>query len=284
MEADEAAYAAGVEAAKANVAARRMVYRWAGHAGPWGHWIVDPARRAVRRRRQRRLRGLLCHQFSLSFDERDNAVLAAEIDRRHGSGAFEAVFAESRQQTDEALWAAKQAWLERIRTVNPLMAPTSIRRGVQKTWACWSAHRPELSHDRGGGRTALPIKDAEPIHLVYMCKSRSAQRGGPLAIAALRNRLEQLCPHDGVDCHWVQGVEHSFGHVARFTLGSLLGELPFAGGLGSGEQREVKSYWGDGTHGCKSCGLFIDPALGRTGMLKLASLAWPQCNDCPRLC
>jgi steroid delta-isomerase-like uncharacterized protein len=100
----------GAEAAKADAAAGRLVYRWSGHAGHWGHWIV----------------GQLAERFGVgvsdgfgvcfvsargdSFDMGYNAVVAAEVNRRHGAGAFEAVFAESRQQSAEALRAARQAW------------------------------------------------------------------------------------------------------------------------------------------------------------------------------
>ena len=110
MELDKAAFAEGAEAAEADIAAGCLVYRWGGHAGHWGHWIV----------------GQLAERFgvgvsdgfgvcfvsarSVSFDMGYNAVLAEEVNRRYGPGAFEAVFAESRQQSEEALWAAKQAW------------------------------------------------------------------------------------------------------------------------------------------------------------------------------
>ena len=40
MERDEAAFSAGCEAARADIAADRLVFRWGGHAGHWGHWIV----------------------------------------------------------------------------------------------------------------------------------------------------------------------------------------------------------------------------------------------------
>lgn len=110
MDLDLAAFAAGEEAARTDVGACRLVYRWAGHSGRWGHWIV----------------GQLAERFGvgigegfgvcfvsadcMSYNMGYNAVLAAEINRRHGAGAFEAVFAESRHQSEEVLWAAKQAW------------------------------------------------------------------------------------------------------------------------------------------------------------------------------
>ena len=119
MELDKAAFAEGAEAAKADIAADRWVYRWGGHAGHWGHWIV----------------GQLAERFgvgvsdgfgvcftsarAVSFDMGYNAVLSAEVNQRHGAGAFEAVFAESRQQSEEALWATKQAWFARHPEAEP---------------------------------------------------------------------------------------------------------------------------------------------------------------------
>jgi hypothetical protein len=55
----------------------------------------------------------LVTESSTSFDDGYNLVLAAEIDRRYGSGAFEAVFTESRRQSEKALWAARQSWQAR---------------------------------------------------------------------------------------------------------------------------------------------------------------------------
>jgi hypothetical protein len=49
----------------------------------------------------------------VSFDEGYNATLACEINRRHGQGAFDAVFFKSRPQSEEALAGAKRAWLDR---------------------------------------------------------------------------------------------------------------------------------------------------------------------------
>ena len=111
MDRDEAAFAAGRDQARIDIAAGRLVYRWGGHAGHWGHWIVAQlaARFGV---------GInegfgICFvtKASMSFDDGYNEVLASEMDRRYGEGAFEAVFAESRQQSEEALWAAKQQWI-----------------------------------------------------------------------------------------------------------------------------------------------------------------------------
>ena len=127
MELDKAAFAEGAEAAKADIAAGRLTYRWGGHAGHWGHWIV----------------GQLAERFgvgvsdgfgvcftstrAVSFDMGYNAVLAAEVNQRQGAGTFEAVFAESRQQSEEALWAAKQAWFAQ----HPEAAPGTSSSGEE---------------------------------------------------------------------------------------------------------------------------------------------------------
>jgi len=113
VERNEAAYAAGVEAAKADTAAGRLVYRWGGHAGHWGHWIVTQLAERFGVGVSDGFGVCLVTKSSLSVDDGYNAVLVAEINKRHGNGAFEALLAESRQQSEEALWAAKQAWLAR---------------------------------------------------------------------------------------------------------------------------------------------------------------------------
>jgi hypothetical protein len=45
-----------------------------------------------------------------------NATVAADVNRRYGAGAFEAVFIEARQQSEETLAIAKQSWHERHRS------------------------------------------------------------------------------------------------------------------------------------------------------------------------
>lgn len=52
-------------------------------------------------------------ESGMSFDDGYNRVLAAEIDRRYAPGAIEALFAESRRQSEEALWQARESWLSR---------------------------------------------------------------------------------------------------------------------------------------------------------------------------
>jgi hypothetical protein len=110
VELDKAAFAEGNGAATADIVADRWVYRWSGHAGHWGHWIA--AQLATRFGVDVSDGFGVCFVSArdISFDMGYNTVLAAEVNRRHGAGAFEAVFAEARQQSEEALWAAKQAW------------------------------------------------------------------------------------------------------------------------------------------------------------------------------
>jgi hypothetical protein len=51
--------------------------------------------------------------WSVSFNDGYNSALIAEIDRRHGVGAFQSFLEESRRQSEECLWHAKQAWLKK---------------------------------------------------------------------------------------------------------------------------------------------------------------------------
>jgi len=113
LEANSAAYAKGVEAAKADIAAERLQYRWHGHSGHWGHWIVSELEKRFGVGVNDGFGVCLVTESQISFDDGHNATLAAEINRRHGAGAFEAVFAESRKQSEEALGDAKRAWLDR---------------------------------------------------------------------------------------------------------------------------------------------------------------------------
>ena len=112
MEIDQTAFAAGVEAAKADIASGLLVYRWSGHAGHWGHWIVTELARRFAVGVNDRFGVCFVTASGVSFDDGYNSVLAAEINRRHGAGAFEAVFTESRRQSEEALGGATRAWLE----------------------------------------------------------------------------------------------------------------------------------------------------------------------------
>ena len=112
-ERDEAAFATGVETAKADIAAGRpLVYQWSGHTGHFGHWIVTQLAERFGVGVSDGFGICFVTREQLSFGDGYNATLAAEIDRRHGAGAFESVFAESRRQSEEALWDAKQKWLE----------------------------------------------------------------------------------------------------------------------------------------------------------------------------
>jgi hypothetical protein len=112
VERDDAAFAAGSDAARSDIAAGRLVYRWGGHSGHWGHWIVTQLAERFGVSVNDSFGVCFVTAASMSFDDGYNSVLAAEIDRRHGSGAFQSIFTESRQQSEESLWAAKQSWLE----------------------------------------------------------------------------------------------------------------------------------------------------------------------------
>jgi hypothetical protein len=112
MERDEAAFAAGCDAARADVAAGRLVYRWSGHAGHWGHYIATQLSERF---------GVGVESFGIcfvtasgvSFNDGYNSVLVAEIDRRYGSGAFQSVIAEAKAQSEVSLADARQSWLEK---------------------------------------------------------------------------------------------------------------------------------------------------------------------------
>jgi hypothetical protein len=110
---DRDAYAKGVEAAKADVAAGRLQYRWHGHSGHWVTGSSTNLRSALRSELTTAFGICFVSESQISFDDGYNATLACEINRRHGDGAFEAVFAESRKQSEEALRDAKRAWLDR---------------------------------------------------------------------------------------------------------------------------------------------------------------------------
>jgi hypothetical protein len=113
VETDKAAHEEGVESAKADIAAGRPQYRWHGHSGHWGHWIVSELEKRFGVGVNDRFGVCFVTESQISFDVGYNAALAAEINRRHGEGVFEAVFADARKQSEEALGSAKRAWLDR---------------------------------------------------------------------------------------------------------------------------------------------------------------------------
>jgi hypothetical protein len=119
LERDETAFAAGVQKAHSDIAAGRLVYRWGGHSGHWGHWIVTQLAERFSAGVSDGFGVCFVDATSKSFDDGYNSVLIAEIDRRHGTGAFQSVLTESRQQSEESLWAAKQAWLKRHQDAKP---------------------------------------------------------------------------------------------------------------------------------------------------------------------
>jgi hypothetical protein len=112
VERDEAAFAAGCDAARADIAAGRLIYRWSGHAGHWGHWIATQ----FSERFGVEVDGLgICFvtAASVSFNDGYNSVLATEVDRRYGSNAFQAVIHEAKEQSEVSLGNARRSWLER---------------------------------------------------------------------------------------------------------------------------------------------------------------------------
>ena len=119
MEWDDAAYAAGCEAARADVAAGRLIYRWTGHAGHWGHWIVTELRERFGMTVDDGFGVCFVTGFKISFNDGYNEVMSAEIDRRFGDGAFQSVFVEARSQSEERLGDARHAWLEQHGVAEP---------------------------------------------------------------------------------------------------------------------------------------------------------------------
>lgn len=113
MDTDGAAYAKGVASAKADIAAGHLQYRWHGHSGHRGHWIASELKKRFGVGVNDGFGICFVTDAQVSFDEGYNATLAAEINRRHGEGAFEAVFSESRKQSEEVLDDTRRAWLKR---------------------------------------------------------------------------------------------------------------------------------------------------------------------------
>jgi hypothetical protein len=112
MEDDNAASARGVAAARADIAAGKLEYRWYGHAGHWGHWIVSELAKRFGVGAGERFGVCLVTDSQMRFDDGYNSALAVEMNRRHGDGAFEAVFEEARRQSEDALGDARRAWLQ----------------------------------------------------------------------------------------------------------------------------------------------------------------------------
>src|SRR6516162_6227455 len=113
MERDAAAFAEGCEAARADIAAGRLVYRWSGHTGHWGHWIVTELAKRFGVGVDDGFGTCLVTSSSVSFNDGYNGVLVTEIDRRYGNSAFQSLLIESRAQSEESLADAKQSWPER---------------------------------------------------------------------------------------------------------------------------------------------------------------------------
>jgi len=111
MDDNRPGFPTGCAEAKKALEAGRLVYRWGGHAGHWGHWIVTElsARFGV----EVEGFGLCCVSESPSFTEGYNSVVIAEIDRKYGSGAFRSLITEAKVQSEETLYEARRRWLER---------------------------------------------------------------------------------------------------------------------------------------------------------------------------
>src|SRR5262245_47677092 len=112
VERDDNAFQEGIVAAQADVAAGRLIYRWTGHSGHWGHWVALQ----LAERFGVVVEGLgicLVTAASVSFNDGYNSVQVHEIERRHGPDAFQSLLTESRNQSEESLWDAKQLWMER---------------------------------------------------------------------------------------------------------------------------------------------------------------------------
>lgn len=103
MEGDELAFATGRAASHADIAAGKPVYRWSGHTGHYGHWIASQLAARFGVEISDGFGVCFVSIAKLSFDDGYNEVLAAELDRRHGRGALNALFAEARQQSEESL-------------------------------------------------------------------------------------------------------------------------------------------------------------------------------------
>ncbi len=109
---DDNSFSAGVKAARADALIGRLAYRWRGHAGHWGHWVATQLAARFGVGVTDRFGVCFVANDSLAFDEGYNTELAAEVNRRHGPGAFEAVFSQAPEQSEDVLLAARKAWLE----------------------------------------------------------------------------------------------------------------------------------------------------------------------------
>jgi hypothetical protein len=112
MKRDDAAFADGCQAARADITAGRLVFRWTGHAGHWGHWIVMELFQRFKMTVDDGFGICFVDGFKVSFNDGYNEVMSAEIDRRFGAGAFQSVFVEAKSQSEERLGDAKHLWLQ----------------------------------------------------------------------------------------------------------------------------------------------------------------------------
>ena len=112
MERDEAAYTAGCEAARTDMAAGRLIYHWSGHAGHWGHYIVTQLKVRFGLDVDEGFGVCMVTARQVSFNEGYNSVVEAEIDQRYGPGSLKSVFTDAEAQSEINLLEARQAWLK----------------------------------------------------------------------------------------------------------------------------------------------------------------------------
>jgi hypothetical protein len=112
LEIDKASFDAGQAQAKSDISDGRLVYRWSGHVGHWGHWIAAQLAERYGVGVSEGFGVCFVDPASTSFDRGYNEVLRSELDKRFGPAAIDKVFTESREQSEEDLRAAKRRWLE----------------------------------------------------------------------------------------------------------------------------------------------------------------------------
>jgi hypothetical protein len=113
VEQDEAAFAAGSEAARNDIAVGRLIYRWSGHAGHWGHWIVTQLAERFGVGVDDGFGICFVTASSVSFADGYNSELIAELDRRHGNGTFQSLLTEAKAQSEESLGDGRRLWLQK---------------------------------------------------------------------------------------------------------------------------------------------------------------------------
>ena len=119
MERNDAAFTQGGDAARADITAGRLEYRWTGHAGHWGHYIVTQLHERFGVTVDEGFGICMTSASEVSFNDGYNGVLEAEIDRQFGYGAFQSVIIEAKSQSEERLGDARRGWLEQNGMTEP---------------------------------------------------------------------------------------------------------------------------------------------------------------------